>query len=51
MPLRTPPSDATDRPNLAFLAAGGLIVIVLGVGFLSAGGGDPHPKRSDRRPR
>ena len=44
MPLRTPPSEATDRPNLAFLAAGGLIVIVLGVGFLSAGGGGSSPE-------
>ena len=51
MPSRTPPSEATDRPNLAFLAAGGLIVIVLGVGFLSAAAAVPRRRRSVRRPR
>ncbi len=39
MPSRPASSDAANRPNLAFLAAGGLIVVVLGVGFLSSGGG------------
>src|SRR4051794_14615182 len=47
MPRRPTSSDdteATGRPNLAFLAAGGLIVVVLGVGFLSAGGGGSSPE-------
>ena len=44
MPTPTTPPDATNRPNMAFLAAGGLIVVVLGVGFLSSAGGSSSPE-------